>query len=221
MLELLEADDDVGDLHAGVVDVVLHFDRRAAEAQHADERVAERRVAQVADVRRLVRVDGRVLDDGLVRRRRRAPRSRPGEPRAQERRRDPGSSSGSRSAWPRCARCPATGPSARGQLLRDRARRLAQAPRELEGDRQREIAERAVRRVVDDDGRHDRRATGRSWSASSAVQACAEDVVNRENHRCGGLTRLARADASADGRMVAAARFARVARPSAPDRRAC
>ena len=68
VLELAEADDDVGDLHAGVVDVVLHFDRRAAEAQHAHERVAERRVAQVADVRGLVRVDGRVLDDGLVRR---------------------------------------------------------------------------------------------------------------------------------------------------------
>ena len=65
-LQLAEADDDVGDLDAGVVDVVLHFDRRAAESQHADERVAERRVSQVADVRRLVRVDGRVLDDGLV-----------------------------------------------------------------------------------------------------------------------------------------------------------
>ena len=65
VLELAEADDDVGDLDAGVVDVVLHFDRRAAEAEHAHERVAERRVAQVADVRRLVRVDRRVLDDGL------------------------------------------------------------------------------------------------------------------------------------------------------------
>ena len=70
MLELAEADDDVGDLDAGVVDVVLHFDRRAAEAQDAHERVAERGVPQVADVRRLVRVDRRVLDDRLVRRRR-------------------------------------------------------------------------------------------------------------------------------------------------------
>ena len=74
-LELAEADDDVGDLDAGVVDVVLHFDRRAAEAQHADERVAERGVAQVADVRRLVRIDRRVFDDGLAgsARRRRGP----------------------------------------------------------------------------------------------------------------------------------------------------
>ena len=63
MFELAEADDDVGHLDAGVVDVVLHFDGRAAEAQHAHERVAERGVPQMADVRRLVRVDGGVLDD--------------------------------------------------------------------------------------------------------------------------------------------------------------
>ena len=68
VLELAEADDDVGDLDAGVVDVVLHLDRRAAEAQHAHQRVAERGVAQVADVRRLVRIDRRVLDDRLLRR---------------------------------------------------------------------------------------------------------------------------------------------------------
>ena len=49
-----------------VVDVVLDFDRRAAKAQHARERVAERGVPQMADVRGLVRVDRRVLDDGLV-----------------------------------------------------------------------------------------------------------------------------------------------------------
>ncbi len=61
-----ESDDDVGDLHAGVVDVVLHLDRNAAEAQHAHQRVAERGVSKVADVGRLVRVDGRVLDDGLA-----------------------------------------------------------------------------------------------------------------------------------------------------------
>ena len=51
------------DLDAGVVDVVLGFDRRAAEAQRPHQRVAERGIAEVADVRRLVRVDGRVLDD--------------------------------------------------------------------------------------------------------------------------------------------------------------
>ena len=80
VLDLAEADDDVGDLDAGVVDVVLHFDRRAAEAQHADERVAERGIAQVADVRGLVRIDRRVLDDrlapGASRRRSSQPRPR-------------------------------------------------------------------------------------------------------------------------------------------------
>ena len=66
VLELAESHDDVGDLHARVVDVVLHFDRNAAEPLHAHERVAERGVPQVADVRGLVRIDGGVLDDGLA-----------------------------------------------------------------------------------------------------------------------------------------------------------
>ena len=66
VLEFAEADDHVGDLNAGVVDVVLRFDRRPLEAERADQRIAERGVAQVADVRRLVRVDGGVLDDRLV-----------------------------------------------------------------------------------------------------------------------------------------------------------
>ena len=66
VLQFAEAHDDVGHLDAGVVDVVLHFDGRAAVAEHAHEGVAERGVPQVADVRRLVRVDGRVLDDGLA-----------------------------------------------------------------------------------------------------------------------------------------------------------
>ena len=40
----------------------------AAEAEQAAERVAERRIAQVTDVRRLVGIDGGVFDDGLGRR---------------------------------------------------------------------------------------------------------------------------------------------------------
>ena len=63
VFELAKSDDDVGHLDAGVVDVVLHFDGNAAEALHAHERVAERGIANMADVRRLVRVDGGVLDD--------------------------------------------------------------------------------------------------------------------------------------------------------------
>ena len=65
-LELAEPDDDVGDLDARVVDVVLHFDRNAAEPLHAHERVAERGIPKVADVRGLVRIDGGVLDDRLL-----------------------------------------------------------------------------------------------------------------------------------------------------------
>ena len=63
--ELPEPDDDVGHLDAGVVDVVLDFDRRVAEPEHPHERVAERRVPEVPDVGRLVGIDGGVLDDGL------------------------------------------------------------------------------------------------------------------------------------------------------------
>ena len=62
--ELPEAHDDVGDLDAEVVDVVLRLDRRAQKAKDAHERVAERGVPQMADMRGLVRVDGGVFDDG-------------------------------------------------------------------------------------------------------------------------------------------------------------
>ena len=65
-LDFAEPDDDVGDLNAEIVDVVLHFHRRVPEREHARQRVAERGVSQMADVRRLVRVDGRVLDDRFV-----------------------------------------------------------------------------------------------------------------------------------------------------------
>ncbi len=65
-LEVAEADHHVGHLHAGVVDVVLNLDRMAEEPQRAHQRVAEGGVPQVADVRRLVRIDGRVLDDHLL-----------------------------------------------------------------------------------------------------------------------------------------------------------
>ena len=62
-----QAGDDVGDLDAGVVEIVLHLDVVAQEALAADEDVAEHGVAQVADVRRLVGVDVGVLDDDLAR----------------------------------------------------------------------------------------------------------------------------------------------------------
>ncbi len=63
---MFEPDHHVGHLHAGVVDVVLHLDGAAARAQHAHERVAQDRVAQMADVRGLVGIDVGVLDDDLA-----------------------------------------------------------------------------------------------------------------------------------------------------------
>ena len=143
VLQLAEADRDVGDLHAGVVDVVLDLDLASEEPQQAAEGVAERGVAQVPDVRRLVRIDRGVLDDGLARRRadgapgrRRSQPARRARPAIEEevdvavrRRLDAGD------AVDRAERG--------GDLLRDRARRLAQPARQLEGERDGEIAEGA------------------------------------------------------------------------------
>ena len=64
--EVDEADDYVGDLHAGVVDVVLHADfvagLVAVGTEQALEGVAEDGVAEVADVGGFVGVDAGVLD---------------------------------------------------------------------------------------------------------------------------------------------------------------
>ena len=60
-----KADDDIGNLHAGVVDVVLDVDFLSGGAEQADEGVAEDGVAQVADVRGLVGIDAGVFDEGV------------------------------------------------------------------------------------------------------------------------------------------------------------
>ncbi len=57
-----KADDHIGHLHAGVVDVVLHIDLLPGGAQQAHKRVAQDGVAQVPDVRSLVGIDAGVLD---------------------------------------------------------------------------------------------------------------------------------------------------------------
>ena len=59
--ELEEADDDVGNLDAGVVDVVLDIDLLAGGAEQADKGVAEDGVAEMADVGGLVGIDAGVL----------------------------------------------------------------------------------------------------------------------------------------------------------------
>ena len=65
LLELQEAEDDVHDLDARVVDVVLGLDGLALVPQAADERVAQAGVAEMADVGGLVGIDVGVLDDDL------------------------------------------------------------------------------------------------------------------------------------------------------------
>ena len=162
-LEVQEAHHDVGDLHAGVVDVVLHPDLAAAAPQHAHEGVAERRVAQVADVGGLVGVDARVLDDdrgpaaGAVRG---AGQVRPGAP--ARTRRGPGTGSRSRRPPPPPARTPGTPPSSaasasaisrglrRRGLARSKGAVKARSPSSgrggiLEGDARRLGAERGGR----------------------------------------------------------------------------
>ena len=52
-----EADDDIGEIHAGVVYVVLDIDFLAGGAKESDESVAEDGVAQVANVRGFVGID--------------------------------------------------------------------------------------------------------------------------------------------------------------------
>src|SRR5262249_34118615 len=62
VFELAESHGDVGDLHAGIVDVILYFDLTTEESQHSSERIPKRGVSQVTDMRGLVRIDGGVFD---------------------------------------------------------------------------------------------------------------------------------------------------------------
>jgi len=66
-LQVLKTDDDIGDLNAGVVNVVLDVDFLAGGSQEADERIAEDGVAQVADVGGFVGIDAGVLDHCMER----------------------------------------------------------------------------------------------------------------------------------------------------------
>jgi hypothetical protein len=61
-LKVHEAHHDIGDLNAGVVDVILDVDLMAGGAQETDKRIAKNGVAQVADVGRFIGIDAGVLD---------------------------------------------------------------------------------------------------------------------------------------------------------------
>ncbi len=66
LLQVQESYDHIGDLDSGVVDVVLYIDLVAGGAEQADKRVAKDGVAQVADVRGLVGIDGGVLYEHMA-----------------------------------------------------------------------------------------------------------------------------------------------------------
>ena len=153
-LELAEPDHDVRDLHARVVDVVLHLDGDAAKPLDTHQRVSQRRVPEVADVCSLVGIDGRVLDDRLRRwsmvngRWAMVGQAMVGR---QERACERGAIQIDVEISVRGGLDPADpfdGPERACQLLRDGTGRLTQAPRELERDRRCEIAKLALGRTL-------------------------------------------------------------------------
>ena len=75
---------------------------------------------------------------------------------------------------------PSIAPSAAGQFLGDGPGRLAQPAGELEGERDRQIAERAARRDLDGDLR-EHRIVGRNGiqAADGLGEAAADGVLNR------------------------------------------
>ena len=66
VLEDAKPDDDVGHLDAGVVDVVLDLDGMPLKRSTRTSVSPSAEFAEMPDVSGLVRVDGRVLDDGLA-----------------------------------------------------------------------------------------------------------------------------------------------------------
>ena len=147
---MLEADDDVGHLDAGVVEVVLDLDALAEPAEDVDEDVAEDGVPEVPDVGGLVRVDVRVLDDDL-------PGGALDRGRGDEHRGE-----GLRAVEEEVhVAAPFDAPAGddrrqderRGELLGDLPRGAAEDLRQLEGDRQGEVAELDLRGGLDDETR--------------------------------------------------------------------
>ncbi len=66
LLDLSEANHYIGHLHAGVVDVILNVDFPARKTQEPNECIPENCIAQMSNVRGLVGIDARVLDQNLA-----------------------------------------------------------------------------------------------------------------------------------------------------------
>ena len=65
LLHLQESDYDVRHLHACIVDVVLHLHAISRKFQNPRERISQHSVPHMPDVRRLVRINTRMLDNNL------------------------------------------------------------------------------------------------------------------------------------------------------------
>ena len=57
LFDVNKSDDDIGNLHTGVVDVVLNVDFPARVMQQADKSIAKDGIAHVSDMRGLVGID--------------------------------------------------------------------------------------------------------------------------------------------------------------------
>ena len=62
---MLEPDHHIGHLHPRIIDIVLHFHGAPCTPQQPHERIAQRGVAQMPDVRSLIGIDVGVFDDAL------------------------------------------------------------------------------------------------------------------------------------------------------------
>src|SRR5437588_9148235 len=177
-----EADDNVCDLNAGVVNVVVNFRKLAARAEYSDERVADDGVAKVSDVRGLVRVDACMLDHALRALVRRGAFYGPGRLRVRQR------------GEQKCAVVEDIQVARAGDLdardLRDRfeflpqlfcdcsrvpalARRLLDALRQLEGDGAGEVAKLGARR----DFRRDLLKLNAEFARGGGADALAESLL--------------------------------------------
>ena len=139
----------IRDLHAGVVDVVLHIDFAASKSQQADKRVAQNGVAQMPNMRSFVGIDTGVLDQNL---------SRPETLRRrmfvfrQRRRQGPSVHPSVDVSRARNLKFLETldRPNARNNFFRNFPRRLAQLLRQFKCERKRIFSKLHFRRLLDD-----------------------------------------------------------------------